>query len=426
MNGYSLKNYLPSYWMEIFQDYDVLQSYLYSCELLDRNRQYDYDAFLASVDPSSMAWKKTVPWVPIRLSFNRNTNFKYLTFGSGALYGGGEVYGGTRKQCYWILPDGMLSPGLVLSSPNNPQKTFFRDIDFNVQELENGVRILLLPITLFDELNNVQDKDGDRTVVLWAKQSTWINQFYFDNNELALGVTANRNEHGARVIASLYDAYARGPSISAFYSLLSGLFEAPICLKKGIVEAISDTKVVIGDIAYSRPKATHTLSVAVGDTVSFGQSIIEEFKVFFGPAITNCGSLTLTTIPGSSEVFDVTVDNTPGLPVVYGVDDEGYSKVRLPSSGSTLTAFWDALHILAKSGGTTLGQFLTGDSNPVVNPALLSEIKSLDFLANYTLSRTYVIQVDPEVVNLDNARTYISKIEDLSGLGTSVLIKVTT
>lgn len=425
MNGY-LKNYLPSYWMEIFKEYDVIQSYLYSCELLDRNRQYDYDAFSASVDPSSEAWKKTIPWYPIRLSFNRNTNFKYLTYGAGATYGEPYVYGGTRKQCYWVLPDGMLCVGLVLSTPVNPQKTFYPGIDYTIQVLPNGVRILLLPMSLFDDLNNVSDKDGDRTVVLWANNSTWVNEYYFDNNELALGVTARRNQYGAKVVSSLYDAYARGPSRKSFFTLLSGLLEAPICLKSGTVESISATRIVVDGVAYDRPKAAHTVSVSVGDKVSFGQNLIDEFKVYFGPSIANCGSLTITSIPGSSETFDVTFDNTSALPVIYGTDDDGYSKVRLPSSGSTLTAFWDALHILAKESGKTLGQFLTGTTDMVTNPILLKPVKPLEFLANYILSRTYVIEVDQSVVNLDNAMTYKSKIEDLSGLGVSVLFKVNT
>jgi hypothetical protein len=247
----------------------------------------------------------------------------------------------------------------------------------------------------------------------------------FNLHEMPTGYFASsQDQYAALALNAAYKSFSVGPSRETLISFLSGLCRLPLCLKAGTVEVISTTHVVIGDTAYVRPEGAHTLAVAVGDVVEFGDAIINEFKLVYGQDIGQLDSLIMPYLPGSQSHYSVEILNAPDVPAIYGEDEEGYTKVALNSTGPKLEEFWDKIHELSKSSGKTLAQFLGGVESPEVTLANLSPVRALELLAGTVLSRSFVIVVDSNLVNLENLELHVPKIQDLAGLGSSVYFKV--
>lgn len=423
MSSY-LEKYVPSFWLKNSADADFIKAYLESLQEYSSYKSYNYDAAVKAYACDPTAARKRVPWYPLYLSYNKNTDFQNIRYGGGNVYDGSVVYGQTTKQLFWVLPSGMRDVGIITDSPINPTKVWYPG-QYQILDLKPGLRVLLLPISIFDESPRVVETDGDRTLTLWSKQGQWVNDLLFDIHEMPTGFfSTERDEYAALALNAAYKSFSVGPSRETLIKFISGICKLPICIKDGEVSAISATHVVIGDVSYKLPSSGYTLAVQEGDKVSFGEPIINEFKVIYGYDIGSLDSLVMPYIPGSQSHYDVEILNAPETPYIYGTDSDGYTKVSLNSSGPKIEEFWDNIHSLSKSSGTTLAQYLGGVTSPVVPPDKLYPVRALELLASTVLSRSFVISVDSNLVNLENLELHVPKIQDLAGLGSSVYFKV--
>lgn len=421
--GTYLDKYIPSYWLQVFQDSEAIYAYLEALQEYSSYKDYLYrDSLKAyACDPSGATRK--VPWYPIYLTFNKNTDFQSIRFGDGTVYDGSKLFGQVEKQLYWVLPDNMLDVGVVVDSPINPSQVIFPG-EFTVVD-QAGTKVLLLDNSVFETSSKVVTTTDDRTLVLWAKQSQWKNTSMFDMHEVPTRFfSKTRSAYAAMALNAAYKSLSVGPSRETLVTFISGITELPICLEDGVVEAISATHVVVGTKSYKLPKGAHTVAVSVGDEVKFGQSIINEFSIVYGQAIGELDSLHIPYLPGSQSHYDTEVLGAAETPGIIGTDSDGYTMVSLNSTGTRVNEFWEHVHALSKSSGKTLAQYLSGVSTPVVPPDQLYPVRALELLAATALSRSFVVVVDSSLVNLENLNLYVPKIQDLAGLGSSVYFKV--
>lgn len=422
--GTYLDKYVPSYWLRNFEESEFVFAYLESLQELNSYRQYEYEAAVKAFACDPAGSSKRVPWYPIYLSFNKNTNFNSIRYGSGKEYDGSWVYGQIEKKCFWVIPAEMEDLGVITDSPVNPSKVWYPG-QYQILKVNSEISILLLPVSIFDECSKVVETQEDRTLTLWAKQSSWKNALLFDLHQIPSGYFPDiKDRYAALALNAAYKSYAEGPSRETFVKFLSGLCRLPICIKAGEVQAISNTHVVVADVSYKRPAGEHTLAVAEGDILNFGDPIINEFKLVHGLGIGALDSLVIPYLPGSQSHYNVAILNAPETPVIYGVDSEGYSKAALNYVGERGEEFWDKVHELSKSSGKTLAQYLGNTTSAVVSQASLYPIRALELLASTALSHSYVIVVDSKLVNLENLELQVPKLQDLAGLGSSVYFKV--
>lgn len=416
---------LKNYWTEVFPDYPFVLSLMRAESELNENTRLLYEATVKATNPNSLAWNRTVPWIPVFMKESKHKFVDAVLYDDlGVKYDDGHTYDQKRVSIHWEVPDSLVSIQVIVSSPFMPKRSLVLGKDFSVVKNANGKKILIFNNTnLFEELGQVID--GETYLIFWAKNTTWINEHYFKQNELALNLQVTRDEYGAKLLKATWDAYCRGANLNSFYEGITGVTKAPVALRDGIVAYITDSTIVTENTVYKIPQGAAPV-VAIGDKIRIGSQLVDSVRVLKGVNIKQAGSLQLTSIPGVNKVYNITVDDVPAAPLHYGEDADGYSIVGLPSTGASVQEFWTKTHKTAReSGAKTLAQVLSGSNATTIPISMLpANIKALSFLSETVFTSDYLLEVDSALVNVDNINRYKYALDTLAGLGSQLLLKV--
>ena len=334
--------------------------------------------------------------VPIRIRESElQSDLNVFTYGSGAVYGDGHVYGGVNTASVSFgVPQGIASIGLLSDSFIEETVVFFPGSDF---VLNAGV--LTLWRNPFDTLpsHDVYDAAGaklDREIVLWATNVEVWDRLAESMYGLIAGVV-DRGESGyAEVVGAVWDAIVAGPSTAAIYSVLCATAGIRLAAKDEVVRSIEITstrRIVVTDTETYEGHLDAGVLVGVGDTLHAGAPVFDTvlLRDLARPDsdLDGIPALTFTVLSATGAVVvgfpnhDVAVRSTP----------EGVT-FDVAGSPDAVAAFWASVRQQEAATGTTLAQMLVyefGDIPLTLNP--LRYLTSHMFLAN-----TVVVTLRPQ------------------------------
>lgn len=334
--------------------------------------------------------------VPIRIRESElQSDLNVFTYGSGAIYGDGHVYGGVNTASVSFgVPQGIASIGLLADSFISENVVFFPGSDFVLSG-----SVLTLWRNPFDTMpaQDVYDGAGikiDREIVLWATNVEIWDRLAESMYGLIAGIV-DRGEPGyAEVVGALWDATVAGPSTAAIYGVLCATAGVRLATKDEVVRSIEITstrRVVVTDTETYEGHLDAGVLVGVGEMLRAGTPVFDTvlLRDLARPDsdLTGIPALTFTVLsPSGSAVVgfpnhDVAVRDTP--------DGVTFDIAGAPDA---VAAFWAGVRQHEIATGMTLEQALVtefGEIPMALNP--LRYLTSHLFLAN-----TVVVTLRPQ------------------------------
>jgi len=363
------------------------------CDLADEVKQ--------SIGVHELTDRRRLYTVPIRIRESElQSDLNVFTFGSGAVYGDGHVYGGVNTASVSFgVPQGIASIGMLVDSFIAETAVFFPGADF---VLDGSV--LTLWRNPFDMLpsTTVYDASGakiDREIVLWAINVEIWDRLAESMYGLVAGIIDRGEEGYAEVVAALWDALVSGPSVSAIYSVLCATAGVRLAVRDEVVRSVSTTstsQAVVTDteVYFGHPDATAL--VGVGDTLRAGDPVFDTVLLRdlarTDADLSGIPALTFTVLsPTGAAVVgfpnhDVAVRNT--------VDGVVFDIAGAPDA---VAEFWAGVRRQEAARGTTLAQMLIAEFGAI--PAMLNP---LNYLASHLfLANTVVVTMRPQCFRRD-------------------------
>lgn len=414
-----LKAQIKDYWFDTVAEGPQIETLIeLIAERFDKN-----DALFkaSSAGVTSMAEQAFYqePYIPIVVNRDDNLESAVIRYDPNSQYTyseNGIVYGQETYTIVKDLPDYIESCSLIVSSPFYPEMVLVKGVDYIIDKIGTK-KILKIFGNKFESDVAIKVQDN-YYLVLWLKYAKVVNQNYFKLSTYDIDSTVSYDAYSAKIASNVYSSYANGTSIKTFVSLLSGIFQAPIATDEEEVLLIVDNKVITTKNLYDT--TGFTVAVSVGDILNVGDAIVEEFKLFVGTNIKNAQKVTIKNIPGSSKAFDMVFTQAPGLPTMYGYDEDGYSKIALP--GTVNNEFWDIVHQKGKQSGKTLCKQLYG-MNAITQTAISRPVNSIQLLAETVFRNDYLLQVSAAAIDLTNFDKYKHLVYNILSPGINFLVE---
>lgn len=389
---------LGTHWSAYFDDNGAVEQLLKAAQELDRQTCVSYDETARLLSRFTAPVYRVENWYAFTVS-QLAMNTRQIAYGGGQSYGSGFVYGAatTGNRYHVAIPADLADVPIIANGIRNPSRVLFRGIDF---EIADGY--LVLRTNPFADAAFAKEeifKDGvvaDMTTTLWFFKSTWDRDYLYTHFGYALDLDLASSSAYRDLINVISDACVQGTNrlhIQRFFSALTGI---PLCVSDGeVVELVQTDRNyvnVITDAAVYRFPAGSTPTVAVGDVLSAGQSMVDRL-VFYdlagGTVPAAVASLTMSPgyIPGDY-VEGITFHNKDVAIQTETVD--GKTKVTFDVGGfpTDVDAFWQTVHDKGVASGQTLANLLDIRANPTTEPTavnLPATINPLAFLVENLL-----------------------------------------
>ena len=413
----NLLNLLGSYWSTTYLGNEFLEDIVQSKAQLTAQTWLNFMELIASVSRFEVPVFHQENWYALKIKESELNNFDVLVpdYKTGTSYtyatSTGMEYGKSQAVDGYFsvpLPPSVESVNNVLNRIVSPSLIFQEGIDYWVPE--KGV------LTFRDNpFNNssipVQDivVDGavkDRECILWLYHGHWDWDTVYQQFGYALNLRMASSEGYRDVVNAVLDAFTGGTSVSDIQFAWSAITGVPITVDKTetveVVEKDSRSLVVVTDKNAYNFDLTSTATVAVGDTVNAGDSLVDTVQIYeFNRGSVSSDITGLALGPGFLSVGffgDLTFENKEtGLIVEENVD--GYTKVSWDLGGfpGDIEKFWDDVHAEGVAAGKTIAMYLDVRPNPSDQPSaanLPATINPLEFLCeNFLRYNTFLVKI---------------------------------
>ena len=415
------RTYIKSYYLEFLEERGLIGAMLDSSVEYWLNNYFSgyYKLSATSIVDNDFLIK--VPWFPIIIDIDDLDYYLYNDPLEPEYAENTSVFYGSKKpSLYAILPEDFVDTDLITDSILSPSISFTKNQDF-VVETAGEKKLIRFSERVLD-IEDIKIVDGKRLVILWAKFSSFLNEYFFETSKLFTEYLVHKNEYGLQFIDTLYKIRTSGFTLEMFYKLIEGMLETPIAYNDEKIAYINDAVILTETRTFDARGKLHNFNV--DDIIPAGRSIFGGVNIYFGEDIVNAGSLELTRVPGSNAIFNIEVTDTSGIPQVIGVDNEGNTILSLPSSGAGAFQFWTLLHKNSIKGGKTLAESLYG--SPQVQQTFLNSrpVNTLDLLSKTVMYNDILIELDSNTVDLNYFNSLKSVFGKIKNTSSDILIKV--
>ena len=397
--GAQLLAQLGSFWAEIFDDRDRVQSHLES------SAHEQYQTYLNFVETVACVSRLNIPvfhkemWKLVVFKKSEVESITSIYEPDDLVYGPQtglrplrpagwtQVYGGVDNPFYTQapLPEGLAKADFIMQNKVlSPSRTYTNGIDFDIDRERKLIRFRS---DLFSDVlvphRNVYDADGnllDEEVSLWLYQGEWDLQYVYTQFGYAIGLKLDSSQFYKDLLNAFWDAHVLGPGVREIKAMLAAAAGAPTILESQetveLIRTEPDRKLVVTDQhVYSVPVAANVV-VTAGETLYAGDVISDAIDLFevsgSAPDYSALPQITLGKELLSGDYFSgLTFKNTT-MPLVYeGLDADGKAVVSFTIYGypADISEFWASSLARGKeTGNKTLAELLDERTAPVGQP----------------------------------------------------------
>ena len=441
--GRLLLEQLGSFWINIFQDTDVLRSHLRSSANEQGQSYLNYLEAVASVsrftvpvfhrqywylfgllrsqteDVPSVYWPDDLQYGP------QNGHVPGRPAGFVQTYNGSDQPGIARAP----LPDSFANiPFTIHNKVVLPSQTLVSGLDFTVDP--NAKTITFRNNPFLDPLfpkRDVYDANGvkiDEEVALWVYMGDFDLNYVYVQFGYAIGMRYASSQDYKNILNAVWDMFVLCLSRESLQQFLSAMSGIPFVLeteeKIEVVRTEDDRQLIITDRHVYQFKLSAVLlySMAdVGKTIYHGQplctAVLIEELAQHDPNYSVLPALALSKgFLSGGYLADLTFRNANVTLDYLGLNAYNKAVVQFNVSGfpNDVAAFWDAVNIRGIVSGKMLSEYLDTRVNPTTPPLpmnLPSVINPMQFiLSNLMRNNLFVIRV-----------RYSDFADDVPGLG---------
>lgn len=338
------------------------------------------------------------------------------------------------------LPDKLVNVPLVMNRITDPTVLLTDTVDFTI---DNDAGAIVFRANPFDNplvaVRNVYE-DGepvDREAALWLFRGEFDYEHIYRQFGYVLGLKLKSSKGYRDIVNAIMDNIVQGPTAVSIEQALAAMAGVPLVQEATeTVEAISSDangQLIITDRHVYRYSMRATATVAVGDVVRAGQSLVDAFEVIEfnrGQVPDSLQALAIGRgLLANCFYGDLIFDNKDVPLEVDESHESGYTYLKFGLGGfpADVTAFFDEMHLrgmvayesrdqsecaVVKRIGT-LAHMLDKRTNPDGEPRaanLPATINPLKFLVENVLrNNAYVVKIKvagmgPDALGLYNVR----------------------
>jgi hypothetical protein len=425
--GEQLLAQLGSFWYNIFDDNQVVKTFLRASGNEHGQTYLNYLEALASVSRFTVPVFHTENWYLLTLlqseanataSVYRATDLVYGEQDGtreGRPEGFVQTYAGTDRldQVQVPLPTDMSDiPYTLQNLTIYPSLVLTNGIDYEIDKDRGLLRFMKDPFnnTLIPA-RDIVDDDGnvvDKEIALWAYKGDFDLDLVYMQFGYALKLKLESSEGYKTLLNAFWDMHVLGPAKGSLETMLSALSDAPIALDPEetveVVQTEEMSKLVVTSTRVYRASLDANIVVAVGDVINQGDPITDAFEIVelggYDPDLSRLPLLSLSDNYLSGGYFsEISFRNASGEVQYLGQDDDGKTLICLEASGfpTDLEQFWELAQERGKAEGATLANLLDVRSNPTDEPTadnLPSEMNALEFvLDNILKSNLFIVRM---------------------------------
>lgn len=356
------------------------------------------DEIKSSIGVYDLVDRRRVYVVPLRLRESELvSDLNVFTYGSGAVYGDGRVFGGlSTASATFAIPEGIASIGFIADSFIAETEVFLPGSDFVL----NGTKLTLWrnPFeVLAAQAKSVYDSSGvviDRELVLWAVDVMVWDRLAESMYGLIAGILDSGESGYAATVGALWRAIIEGPSSAAVLEVLCTAAGVDVAKSTEVVRSVEVTataKVVVTDTAVYRGHVTAVPTAGVGETLEKGEAVFDTVVIrdLVRPdaSLDGVPALTFNVITPSGAV----VVGFPNKDVAVRETSDGYV-FDVAGTPDAVAAFWAEVRRREKEGAPTLGALLIDEFGFI--PATLNPLRYL--VSHLFLANAVVITTRPQ------------------------------
>ena len=408
-----LLDLIGSHWLNVYDGNQLVSKYLEARALEETQTASDAQEMVDSLSHQNVPVFHKDHWHVLTIKESELTEVP-LTYGEGATYGQGYLYGYTtgRSTYHFPVDDSLRRVPQIFNRITDPSLSYTYGVEFKIANGEIVFNDNPFANALFATAA-VYDGDTvvDREIQLWLFQSEWDMAHIYTYFGYLLNLELESSQAYKDAVSTIFAAYNSGTSLRHFQQALSALSGVQCVIEdEETVEVITtDSRwtLVITDKNVYKFNLGVVVNVSVGDTVYGGQFLCDAIKIYElndGSVPADLLAIQLNEgILGNGYLEGLTFENKT---VDLDVDTSGdYTKVSFEIGGfpTDVDAFWNEVHERGVAAGQTLAHLLDVRTNPPDEPAaasLPSTINPLEFLAeNFLRFNTYVVKIKSNQAN---------------------------
>ena len=228
---------MGSLWADLYDGNDVTETYVYGLAQLERQAFDDMREAAACISRQTTPVFHQERWTELVIrKSQRNSDTNLLRYSSGATYGNGSIYGGTRVSALSAYPIDAVICGVPMISNRitQPSLLLFAGIDY-VVEPHSGVLVFRDdPFTnpLF-VANEVYDDAGavvDHEISMWLYHAQIDRKYLFTTWGYPWGIEMQSSETYKKFLNYLWDAVVGGTAAREVYGAITSALDVPLSL----------------------------------------------------------------------------------------------------------------------------------------------------------------------------------------------------
>ncbi len=427
--GSALLHALGSFWVYYFDQADVLQkhlrhrgwefgqSYVNFLEMVASISRFDIPVFHKEIFYPLVLKQSEMTYDVIEYGEPNVVYGPQLVDGEYTVTGQTIRYGEPAGRYYkHPLPPGLVKiDGIITDKIIYPSVLMTSGIEFHVI----GDYIYFAENPFNNEAfkqRDVVDQSGDEVdaeTVLWVYNGEWDLDYVYTQFAYVLNLKMDSTEFYKDFVNAYWNMFVDGPSILNVKLLIAALMGVPLALGGETVETIYEQPThtsVITDQNVYRISPLATVSVAEGDSLSLGDSLVEGFKIIElrqGDTISveDLPQITLDSSTISGDYHANLIFENAETPLEYSTDSEGNAVVTFEVSGfdEDIATFWESVHAMGLASGNTFARLLDTREDPETEPGpsdLPSTINPAQFIIdNFFMNNFFVIKINTAIID---------------------------
>lgn len=424
--GKELLKQLGSFWVNIFQDADILQAHLRSSGHIAGQTYLNFLEASATLSKATVPVFHTQNWFLLTAKKSAADDIAAIYKADDLVYGpqSGDLgrpagftysYGGTDQPGVVFIPLPPTMAGARFTMQNMvvyPSKVWVADLDYTV-DVERGViafrtNPFLDPmVPKRDVLDDVGQKI-DEEIALWVYHGEFDLNYVYIHFGYALGLKLKSSQGYKDLLNAFWDMHVLGGSVELLTAFLSALSGAPTVIGPEetveIIRVESTSQLVITNKQVYRFGLGANILVAEGDVVRTGQALSDAVQIAelagANPDYSLLPSLSLSKSFLSGGYFaELSFKNHLVDLEFLGADDQGKTIIRFETTGypGDVDTFWEFVHAQGVAQNKTLANMLDTREDPTTEPGPLNlpvKINPMQFvIENLLRNNLFIIRV---------------------------------
>tara|TARA_Y100001938_G_C8100590_1_gene441392 strand:- start:616 stop:2877 length:2262 start_codon:yes stop_codon:yes gene_type:complete len=287
--GKALLRTLGSFWSLVYDGSAQVDSYLRGRALVEQQ------SHLNLIEAAACAGRQTIPvfheenWHLLRIKqsdMSEHTG-NLLAYGDSAEYGDVNNYDEAQSGTYAVpIPSDLSEAPFIMNRITDPSLLLTAGVDYVVLPESNSIVFNENPFD--NELIEQGElwEDGavsDNDIYLWVFKGQFDYNYLYDHFAHVLGMRLRSTEPAKDLLNAVMDAVVGGTAQKQLVAAISAISGIPVVreISETVVDVTKDSRnlLVITDKHVYKFNATASAVVSIGDKVSAGQTLVNEFDV---------------------------------------------------------------------------------------------------------------------------------------------------